>query len=278
MRFAALLVACGCTAAHAQVDASSTLSSIRFETFDLRPDDGVTGGYRMKQDEPTMGTWYQSAVVGWQRADEGHEFFEEHADSFDAATNVTAPYDPSYSGRAMHEPVSGYSAHATLSRRGEVSATADSALEAFLHVPHTESRWAGLRVDPYTSLTISFDAAVAVQDLGWMDGVMTRAGAYASATWIASLDGAVPQSALLQVSTSLDGRAESFEQSQRLQLTITNNGADYLVGSLYMGVGAAVAAIPEPSTYALFAAGLWALGWTARRRHAPLAGAIKRAT
>jgi hypothetical protein len=108
-----------------------------------------------------------------------------------------------------------------------------------------------------------------------MDGVMTSASAYAYANWMQAGDGST-HITILDVRTLLDGKADNFAKSQRLELTITNNGSDYLVGSLGLNSGVTVAAIPEPSTYALFAAGLGALGWATRRRRGASPGAVQR--
>lgn len=273
---AALLLVVSGTTAHAQVSASASLSNIRFETLDLRPDDGVTGGYTMKHDDRSQGFWDQSSWVMRQRGGDNWEYFIDLGDSYGDETHSEAPAAAAYSGSATHDPASGYSSEAALSKRGAVHATASSLLAAISGIPHTEDRWAGLRVDPYTSLTISFDAVVAGHDLGLLDGATSSARSHVFINWEGVTGGSAYSSARLDVGTLLDDKADSFARSERLQLTITNDEPDYLVGSLHLGADAVAAAVPEPSTYALFVAGLGALGWAVRRRNVSPATAEQR--
>jgi hypothetical protein len=168
------LVVFGASApAHAQVQAGATLTNIRYEVVDLRPGDGYAAGYWFGSDT-THNILYSQAAAGFGngRGDPSITSFDRKL-RFGAETHAQLLGAGHYSAYASFTDGVGFELEATLHKRGRLNANALH--NASYNYGSGAENDSGLRLRPWTALTITADAAAFVEDLGLAFGETTMA-------------------------------------------------------------------------------------------------------
>lgn len=259
----ALTVFGACAPAHAQVQAGATLTNVRYQVVDLRPGDGSAAGYWFGSDT-THNILYSQAAAGFGngRGDPSITSFDRKL-HFGAETHAQLHSAGHYSANASFADSVGFQVDATLHGRGRVHTNALH--NASYNYGSGAENDSGLRLRPWTALTITADAEAFVEDLGMAFGETTMAFAQVGISWLSLYGQQGSDGQGIMLLTMFDDVAERYSEQQQISLTITNSSDSPWIGSLSLGVAAEVRAVPEPATYGLLLAGLGIVA--AWRRH-----------
>lgn len=255
-------------AAHSQLQSSASLTNVQYEVIDLRPDDGLAASYTLGSDVPENNLISSRAYAYVQRGRyEGPTVSKVASEpTFGAPVSAEVTWYAGV-GRGSYSEAEGFRSFAYLSDGGRTYGLAGlaAAMAYNLDSPSPEN-WGGVMLAPYTSLTISADAAATLTNFAADSNGLQFLVGRAYLAW-------TPASG-----PYLDAYTDKFEferwyepvtgtivDQRRLQITITNDSADFAFGSLYLGAYTSVGLVPEPSTYALMAAGLGAIVMLRRR-------------
>lgn len=251
--------------AHAQLQSSASLTDVRYEVIDLRPDDGLAAGYTLGSSVAEDNLVYSEANAFVQRGRYTGPVVQniDKKPVFGAAVGSEVTWYAG-TGRGSYDESEGFDSFAYLSDGGRSFGSAAIGLsQSHDIVTSTPERWGGVMLAPYTSLTISADATVTLTDLGTYYGEGSFLLGRTYVAWSQTNGFSLTDN--LDRFTYEHGVAGSTTEQRRLQITITNDSDAPRFGSLYLGAHSTVAVVPEPSTYALMAAGLGAIVFLRRR-------------
>ena len=249
--------------AHGQVQAGATLTNIRYEVVDLHPGDGSVAGYWFGSDT-THNILYSAAGAGFGngRGDASVTSFDRKL-RFGAETHAQLLSAGHYSANASFADGLGFRVDTTLYKRGRLNANALH--NASYNYGSGAENNSGLRLRPWTALTITADGEAFVKDLGTAFGETTMAFAQVGISWLSLYGQQGSEAQTIMLHTTFDDVAERYSEQQKISLTITNSSDAPWIGSLSLGAAAEVRAVPEPAPYGLLLAGLGVMA--ARRRH-----------
>lgn len=237
----ALAAACGIAAANPSVVAVSQMNNVQFGVIDLTPSDGQTAGFVINGSEAGVGRHLVDRSPG------GMEWHDRHAIVRGMGESAFYTSGPSFAGYSYDQAGimrADIAAYDNLAVRGEAGAS------VFRNYTVT--------IAPHSVLTVRGDASTSIArtDVGSRDSL---GYVYANAL-IRTWEGTVTSFHHL-VETSADSSEESWSENFYLMFANpTDSDAKVLVDTYVAASGTIVSSIPEPSAYAMLAAGLMLMG------------------
>lgn len=237
----ALAAACGAAAADPSVVAESQMSNIQFGVIDLTPSDGEAPGFAINGMEGIVSRYLiDRSPGGLERHD-----YRPIVQGMDETVFYTS--GPSFAGFSYDQAGSmraGIAAYDNLAVRGDAGAS------VFRNYTVT--------IAPHSVLTVRGEASTSIArtDVGTGDSL----GYVSASALIRTWEGTVTSFHHF-VETTPDSGGESWSEDFFLMFANpTDNDAKVLVDTYVAASGAIVSSIPEPSEYAMLAAGLLLLG------------------
>ncbi|WKB56111.1 hypothetical protein [Eleftheria terrae] len=246
--------------------ASASWSGLSFQVNDLRPADNLPAWFEMTPANENMDQSFVASVlekgdragtIWWDGRTEAKPF---------APMSATVSLDGRHAAAEIDAQGNG-SASASLEVRGKASSAARV-------MRYSSDRWeppeGGFLLAPYSTLTISLLASVKVEDAGLLDGVESHARAHAFLSAVLPDWGGSATSVWdrAELNTTEDSFSDLLSTSRHLTILVVNNTADVQRHRLYVEVGTAVSAVPEPGTVVLALVG-GAVLWASRGRRRP---------
>jgi hypothetical protein len=256
---AALAAATGPTWA-ANFGSSAMLTGMRYELIDLRPGDGIAASAQFL----VGGTALDATLFGpgGARVIDGDSFFSAPGASRMVSVSQGGSYAASsisFNGRGPNLSALGSTDGGAFDRYMANISTGGQGFNALLS-PYTAIRWTG---------TYALDAWSSTSALKtpWRNGAgaeLFMLGADSKRSLFSDSNSVVARS------NPTKGPSEAHEAGSFSFLLTNDTASNFNVGAMVWtkayGGSLAIAAVPEPSTYALFAAGIGVVGVVARRR------------
>jgi hypothetical protein len=237
----ALAAACGMAAADPSVVAESQISNLQFGVIDLTPSDGQAAGITINGEEGMVSRYLVDRSPG------GLERHDIRSISKGMSETVFYTSGPSFAGFSYDQVGSmkaGIAAYDNLAVGGDTGAS------VFRNYTVT--------IAPHSVLTVRGEASTSIArtDVGTYDSL----GYVSAAALIKTWEGTFTVFRHF-VDTTPDSGGESWSENFFLMYANPSDGdMKVLVDTYVAAAGMIVSSIPEPSAYAMFAAGLMLLG------------------
>jgi hypothetical protein len=250
---AAAMLAAAAGPALADYGASASLTGLTFELVDLRPDDGIAPSAKI------AGGWGASSRIF------GTNGCFLHCHTSRGALNKPFMASEILAGATSFASVSGAGMFASTSGKPGPNAAGQSNAFSFMSFSGTNPKFV---LAPYTGLKISGTYALDA----WVDAAAGAPTEFAGAHVMAWAWGqSFSTTERVRVSTDPSEGPLRANDSGQFSFTFENalDRSRGITGRLYVAAsGRQVSPIPEPSTYALMAAGMFAVGIVVGRRKA----------